>query len=227
MPQNPLQRQVAALRQEVQAIQVRNARKQAQIEAANSMINPDMGPVDGPQDVARNLGNVLPDYLVPGNLGEINKVAWPFWFTNQTPELPAAVPTATQSKGSVTITQEAAFIVTDILRSVFVHDLIAGTYTYVDPNQPGQTGLAPGLSMILVDGQSRRQFMSKPIQFDHLGWARFPSELPTSQMFLPNSIIETQLFNSNPLVNYVPWITFVGVRCRIEDAQRILSLVTG
>jgi hypothetical protein len=224
---NPLVQHVQNLRQEVAKIQAQNARKQAEIAASNSLVNPSIGPVDGPKDVHKNLGNILPDYLVPGNLGDVNKVVWPFWFTNQTPELPAASTSASQSKGTVTITQEAAFIVTDILRSVFVHDLQANTYTYVDPNQPGQVGLAPGLSMILVDGQSRRQFMSKPIQFDHMGFARFPFELPTAQMFLPNSIIETQLFNSNTQVAYVPWITFIGVRCRIEDAQRILSLVTG
>jgi len=100
-------------------------------------------------------------------------------------------------------------------------------YSYVDPNCCGQGILTPGLSMTIIDAQSSRNFMSQPLQLDNVGWAGFPTELPTPLMFLPNSIIETQLFNSNVSNAYVPWITYFGVRCRIEDAQRILSTITG
>jgi hypothetical protein len=217
-----LQVQIAALSAANQVKSAQLAVQQAAVQGQGTM------PVRGPQDVLRNLRNVLPDYLVPGNLGDVNRVVWPFWFTNITPELPAAVGTTqTTSTATVTITQEAAFIITDILKAIFIFDPIAGTYTYVDPSQPGQAGLTPGLTMQLVDAQSSRVFMSKPVELDTIGYSQFPYELPTPIMFLPNSIIQTQFTNTNTSFNYIPWVTFLGVRCRIEDSQRIMGLITG
>lgn len=225
---NPVLRQLQALRSQVGNQQQMNQRLRQAVEQQEISRRQGLVDVNGPQDVFTNLKRALPDYLMPGNLGDVNKVCWPFWFTNQTPILPkASGGTQTQAKASVTITQEAAFIVTAIMKSVFIYDSNAGTYTYVDAGQVGATPLTPGLSMNVIDAQSSRNFMSSPLQLDNIGYAAFPTELPTPLMFLPNSIIETQLFNSNASNNYVPWITFLGVRCRIEDAQQILSLVTG
>lgn len=219
---------LATLQADVQRMSTANAKlantiRQQEIAARQGLKN-----VNGPSDVRDNLKQVLPDYLMPGNIGDVNKICWPFWFTNRTPELPAAAGGQnSQGKATVTITAEAAFIVTAITKAVFIHDEETDTWSYVDAEQSGQEPLTPGLSMALIDAQSSRNFMSKPINFDHIGSASFPSELPTPLLFLPNSIIETQLFNSNETNSYIPWITFLGVRCRIEDAQRILSTITG
>jgi hypothetical protein len=224
---HPLVQKFLNLQMQIAQMQAANSVKKSQLDAREATLRQGTVPVNGPQDVLTNLKNMLPDYLVPGDIGDVNKVIWPFWFTNITPELPAAVGgLQSQATGTVTITQEAAFIMTAVMKSVFIHDTVANTFTYVDPNQPGQDGLTPGLSMTLKDAQSSRVFMSNPIDFDTVGDGIYPLELPTPLMFLPNSVIQTQLFNSSGFA-YVPWITFLGVRCRIEDAQRIMSLITG
>lgn len=228
---NPLLNQLQKLRAQVQSQSDLNQKLAYNVSQREIAHRQGLKNVNGPQDVRDNLKNVLPNYLMPGNIGDVNKVCWPFWFTNKTPELPAALGgNASQSKATVTITQEAAFIITSYTKAVFIHTTPAPgveVYTYVDADQVGQTPLTPGLSMALIDAQSSRNFMSQPLSLDHIGDAKFPTELPTPLMFLPNSVIETQLFNSNPTNAYIPWITYFGVRCRIEDAQRILSTITG
>ena len=225
---HPLIGKLQQLRSQIGAMQAQNTQLENSVRQRSIASRQGLKDVRGPQDVRDNLQSVLPGYMMPGNIGDVNKVCWPFWFTNNTPELPAASGgAASQGKATVTITQEAAFIMTSFTKAVFIHDLIGGTFSYVDADQVGQIPLTPGLSMALIDSQSSRNFMIRPLNLDNVGCAKFPTELPTPLMFLPNSIIETQLFNSNPDVAYVPWITFFGVRCRIEDAQRILSLITG
>ena len=224
----PVLQQLSNLQVQIAAMTAANQVKDAQLKVKEATLRQGTVPVNGPQDVMTNLRNILPDYLVPGNLGDVNRVVWPFWFTNLTPELPkASGGTQSQATASVTITQEASFIITNIMKAIFVHDPIAGTYTYVDPAASAAAGLTPGLSMTLVDAQSSRIFMAKPIQLDTIGYSQFTTELPTPIMFLPNSVIQTQLTNTNTTLNYIPWITFLGVRCRIEDAQRIMGLITG
>lgn len=224
----PVLQQLANVQAQVAALSAANQAKKTTLDMQEASLRQGTVPVRGPQDMLRNLKNILPDYLVPGNLGDVNKVVWPFWFTNITPLMPAATGgTQSQATASVTITQEAAFIITSFTKAVFSYDAITGFQTYVDPSQPAGTGWTPGLTMTLVDAQSSRIFMSKPVQLDTIGYSLYPTELPTPLMFLPNSIIQTQLFNSNATINYVPWITYFGVRCRIEDAQRIMSLITG
>lgn len=226
---NAVLQQLSNLQVQIASMSAANTTKKAQLDQAEASLRQGTVPVRGPQDVKANLRNGLPEWMVPGNLGEINSIIWPFWFTNITPALPAATGgTQSQATASVTITQEAAFIITSFTKAIFTYDPITGFATYLDPsNIPGGAGLSPGLTMTLVDAQSSRVFMSKPIQLDTVGYSVFPNALPTPLMFLPNSIIQTQLFNSSASNNYVPWITYFGVRCRIEDAQRIMSLITG
>ncbi len=226
---HPILQKRDALQLQIAQIQAANAVKEQQLNTRANALRQGTVPVNGPQDVLTNLKNCLPDYLVPGNLGDVNRVIWPFWFTNITPELPAAEDGAqTQVTASVTITQEAAFIVTSYSKAIFEHTTEEGDeiYSYIDPAQAGQDGLTPGLSMTIEDAQSTRVFMSNPIDFDTIGDSQFPQDLPTPLMFLPNSVIKTQLFNTSDKA-YVAFVTFLGVRCRIEDAQRIMSLITG
>lgn len=443
---NPIIQSLQNLRNQVSTMQTQNNQLAYNVSQQEISKRQGLKSNNGPQDVRDNLKSVLPGYMMPGNVGDVNKVCWPFWFTNITPLLPAAAGgMASQAKATVTITQEAAFIMTAIMKTVFIYtttntpepvpppplgvaatyavlgasavtntgasvltgdlgvspsaaitgfppgiftgtehaadanaaaaqlaamaaytqaqatvpltanltgmdlggltlppgtykfntsaqltgtlildgqgnpnsvwifqigstlttasasnvimvnggvpgnvtwavgssatlgttttfagnilalasiSLTAGAtvqgslyaltgavtlisniitrqntsiapgpvlpvYTAVDPNCCGQGILTPGLSMTLIDAQSSRNFMSQPLVLDEIGWSAFPTELPTPLMFLPNSIIETQLFNSNLVNSYIPWITFLGVRCRIEDAQRILSTITG
>lgn len=175
-------------------------------------------------DLFRQTGK-LPLNLKPGNVGEINNVVWPFWFTFSAPELAPN----TSSTGSFTVTQEASFICMAISKSVF-RKTGAGpfTYTYIDPDQEDTAqGDANNLKFQFRDAQSSRVFQSTPMSLDHIGHPQFPTVLQSPIMFLPNATVEAFYSNTDATATYVPFITMFGYRVRIENAQEILSLVTG
>jgi hypothetical protein len=180
-----------------------------------------------PQDINSAKGleqvvdEVIPNGLIPGNVGAINRIIWPFWFTFSAPELPPNV----TSQGFTTITQEAAFVWMAYTKSVFTVN--AGVYTYVDPEQAGANGSTYGLKFSVRDSQSTRVFHNTPLDMDMIGSPQYPSVLPTPMMFLPNSNIEITYANENATTTYVPFITFFGYRIRIDNAQDLLSTVVG
>ena len=139
---HPLYQKALNLQLQVAQMQAANQVKRQQMDVREAALRQGTVPVSGPQDVLTNMRNILPDYLVPGNLGDVNKVIWPFWFTNQTPELPAAKGgVMSQATASVTITQEAAFIVTAYMKSVFRRTTIPGALPST-PNYGVLAGLA-------------------------------------------------------------------------------------
>jgi hypothetical protein len=158
----------------------------------------------------------------PGNIGAINRVIWPFWFTFTAPQLGPNV----SSSGFTTITQEAGFVWMSYTKSVFKRT--AGpVYTYVDPDAVGLTGQSDGLKFSVRDSSSSRQFHNNPLELDMVGHPEYPSVLETPIMFLPNSTIEIAYTNQHASNTYVPFVTLFGYRIRVEDAENIMSLVSG
>jgi hypothetical protein len=196
--------------------------KEANLSQRESQIKQGLQPVYGAQDLEKNLARTFGP-MAPGNLGDINKVIWPFWFTTDTPTTPIAANETFQT--SFSITQEAAFIMMSFTKAVYRADL--GNWQYLDPNDPTDVyGKAPGLVFTLRDGSSSRQFFNSiAIPAGAYGNPRFPSKLPRPIMFLPNQVVEVSFFNNDPVASYVPLLTAFGYRMRIEDAQRFLSLV--
>lgn len=177
--------------------------------------------VEAPRELKQNLDKALPVGLKAGNVGSINRIIWPFWFSFTAPQL---APNVT-SQGFTTITQEAAFVWMAYSKAVFTYS--GGNYTYVDPEQAGASGSTDGLKFSIRDAQSTRNLHNLPVDMDMVGHPQYPSVLPTPMMFLPNSTIEITYTNENPSVTYVPFITLFGYRIRIEDAQNLLSTVVG
>jgi hypothetical protein len=198
-----------------------NAREQVVTEQESKLRNQGMVPNTGPQTMQQNFGKGLPSWLAPGNVGEINKVIWPFWFTFTAPELAPN----TSAVGNFSVTQEAPFIWMAMTKAIFSKEM--GNFTYINPDDISAAGLAPGLQIVMRDAVSSRQFMATPIDTDHVGNPRFPTVLPTPQMFLPRAVVEIQFFNNSSTATYVPWISLFGYRVRLEDANNILSTVTG
>jgi hypothetical protein len=178
-----------------------------------------------PYDLERRMLNAKLGNLMPGNVGDINKVVWPFWFTFNAPELSPS----TSSTASFTVSQEAAFIWMSFSKVVFKRTGVSPNFVYtaIDPDAEDSTGDANGLNIVFRDSQSSRTFQRNPMPLDAFGSPQFPTVLTTPLMFLPNSTVEVQYSNSNTSDVFVPWITFFGYRVRIENAQDILSLVTG
>lgn len=161
----------------------------------------------------------------PGNVGDINSVIWPFWFTFTAPELTAA----TGSNGFITVTQEAAFIFMAMSKVVFKRTGIAAPYQYTAINALLPDEGANSANDVLIsirDAQSTRVFFGQPMSIDQIGCAEEPTILPTPQLMLPNATIEC-VFQNNSVDTYVPFITLFGYRIRLENAADILSTITG
>lgn len=164
--------------------------------------------------------------LMPGNIGDINKVVWPFWFTFSAPELAAG---GTSSNASFTVSQEAAFIWMSFSAAVFLRSGAGPNYVYthIDTSDESAAGNINNLNIVFRDAQSSRVFQRNPMPIEAFGSPQYPTVLRSPVMFLPNATVEVQYTNNDTTNVYVPFITFFGYRVRIQNAENILSLVTG
>lgn len=179
-----------------------------------------------PQALQARLQQALPERLLPGNVGDINNVFWPFFFTFTTSELPPN----SGFNASVTITQEAAFILLKMTKVVFRRSGAMAPFVYTAINALDSSEAisnANDLNITIRDAQSTRVFFGLPTGIDEIGCAEFPTKLPVSQLFLPNSTIECIYQNTNAVDTFVPFITLFGYRLRLDNAAAILSTVTG
>jgi hypothetical protein len=169
--------------------------------------------------------------LMGGNLNDVNKIIWPFFFTSSelTEEALIIAPNVTQS-AYINITQEAGFVVTEIIKSVFKYTDLGGgkvNLEFIDPKDSSNAGIASGLDFSLIDSSSSRTFHYKPMSVDHVGDARNAWNLDTPIYFANNSNIEVKFSNNNSVDTFVPFFVFKGYRIRVEDSREILSQVVG
>lgn len=216
--------QLQKLAEQVKNIsQIVDAKERA-IQQRESLLRQSQLPNYSAQNLEFNLRNDLGPLLTPGNIGDVNSVIWPFYFTTDRPDTPLAANETFQTGFSVT--QEAAFIFMSFTKSVY---LVEGededaSYTYLNPAfQPS----APGLVFTLRDGSSSRQLFNRPINIDNYGNPRFATKLPRPVMLLPNQVMQVAFTNQHPTNVYLPFITAFGYRIRIDEAQKLLSLVYG
>lgn len=219
-----LKQQKLAMDQRIKNAEAALKVKNDQVAAQESRARGNLIQNQGPQDLQINMKNSLPSQLVPGNLGDINQVYWPFWFTSTAPKL---IPNAA-GQGSITITYEAAFSWVSYTKAIFKEIVgFPGTYEYVDCNQVGALDKANGLTFLIRDAQSSRQFHDKQQNLNQVGNWFNPTILPSPCMFLPSSTVEIIFQNMDPAATYVPFITFFGYRVRVQDGQNLLSTVVG
>lgn len=192
--------------------------KEKQIKQQESLIAQGQMPSNAPQNLQYNLQHSLGPLMAPGNVGDLNSVIWPYYFTTETPDSSLA-PNQTFQTG-FSVTQEAAFIMMSFTKTVYLDT--AGQWGYLDENLNPS---APGLQFTFRDGSSSRQLFNTPINMDLYGNPRFPSKFSRPIMLLPNQVMQIQFINTHPTNSYVPFITAFGYRIRIEEAQKFLSLV--
>lgn len=179
---------------------------------------------DGAKTLQYNLEKGLDNALMPGNVGDINRVIWPFWFTSEKVTLGPNQ----SANANVTVTQEAAFVLMSYTKAIFKEENGgAGQYQYIDPEQPNAGGKANGLTFTIRDSQSSRSFMNKGFDVNQAGYWKKPTALITPVLFLPNSNIEIIWQNNNQNDTYRPFITMFGYRLRIDHAKDILSTIQG
>lgn len=163
----------------------------------------------------------------PGNIGDINSAIWPFWFQFNSGDI---VPGQSLVR-SFSVTQEAGFLIRQISHSTFRK--VAGVYSYIDPFYFDESSNSPnGLRFSLEDASSSRNF-NGPQQKDisMLGNANFPWIYPSTVFMLPNQTMLLNLSNTTNVVGtnetYSTFVTVMGYRIRIAEAQNILSTVSG
>jgi hypothetical protein len=167
----------------------------------------------------QQMSDSLPDYMMPGNIGQINQVTWTFYF-NLTFDFganPIWGPGLTQTQ-SFQVDQEACFLMMGITRSSSAY------------NTAGE--LAP-LQLEMKDRQSSRVFDNSPIPIQAYGTMSNLTVLPTPFLLMPNAFFDVTLTSMQTQTQGTISATsqqhfsFFGYRMRVQDAQAVLSTIFG
>lgn len=164
-----------------------------------------------------NLKSCLPKELVPSNVGELEEIVWPY-------EYPMSIDFQNGADSVISankiyplteqVGQESCFILTGISRAF---------------SSQGISGNGIPLKYLIKDMQSTRQIMDKPLCLAHIAHSGKVTKLPTPYLFMPNARITVELssmLDSDITLTGVSTYTEIilhGVRCRIEDASRIIE----
>lgn len=190
------------------------------LNARMMMLNsPESFPANNVKALKNSLLGNLPSHMVPGNVGGINEVTWPFLFQiNLDIGDDPIVVDSRFTRGSFQVDQEAAFLMMSISRS---HNT----------NAAGQSATinAP-LQVEIIDRQSSRRFNNAPMPLQMIGQNSCPSIMPTPMYVQPNAFIDF-------VVNGIPstdqeftgsgsfQLSFFGYRIRTDDAGKVLSTI--
>lgn len=176
-------------------------------------------PANNVAQLRNSLNQSLPQYMVPGNVGGINEICWPFYFQanidlGQDPTVAANEFT----RGFFQVDQEAGFILQSI-----------GISHTTDAAGLSGTVNAP-LQVEFIDRQSSRRFNSLPTPIQMIGYNSNPSILPTPMYVQPNAFIDivvngiptvAQTFQGSGLMQF----SFFGLRMRTENQGAVLSTI--
>lgn len=163
--------------------------------------------------------------LIPKNVGGLNHVAWPFWYTvdfdlSQTNDWPNLTSNTRQTR-SFQVSQEAAFLMMGIIRHA------------EDYNDAGDLG---PLTIEFRDRQSSRFFNDAPIPIQMFGQKGYYSYIAVPMILLPNAFFELSMGTllADGVSQNVPGgstgvhtFTVSGYRIRVEDAHKVLSSIFG
>lgn len=190
-------------------------------QMGNYMPSPTSG--QGAQSLTQKFDTGILAGFKPGNIGEINNVLWPFYYQFAAEDM---IP-GSANTFSFSVTQEAAFIMRQISHSTFRK--VDDAYEYIDPFFYDESANSPnGLYFTLEDAQSSRVFNGRqPKDVSLLGNANFPSIYPSTVFMLPNQTMLLNLFNTSATETFRSFVTVMGYRVRVADAQNILSTISG
>lgn len=200
-----------------------NLRKREQDLKSRARALPNEMRAGGPQgtveELAALLRKTLPYYLYPGNVGQLEKVAWPFYYTyNFDFGTDPTYTVESQRQQRIEISQEAAFIA------------MAVSVDYGD-NSPASFR-AP-VTLRMVDTQSSRQLNDRNVPIQTFGRYSNPTVMNTGFLVMPNSSLTLNLETNVPEGFQVPTVgdgsfqvVVSGVRVRVDAFRNVLSTVT-
>lgn len=180
-------------------------------------------PVNNVKNLKNSLLGALPNFMVPGNVGAINEVTWPFLFqANLDFGTDPSLADNVFARSFYQVDQEAAFLIMGISRA---HSS--------DANNASATADAP-IQIELIDRQSSRRFNNAPIPLQMIGNNSLPSILPVAFYMNPNAALDIVASGIPPAANPVDFtgsgefqLSFFGYRIRTEDAGAVLSTIFG
>jgi hypothetical protein len=221
-----LQIQVEQLQAQARKLQDYVAQKQMILNAKEEQLRRGLLSPDAVQNLDRKMKSSLPSWLSPGNVGDLNQVIWPFMFVSE--NLSPIAPEQTL-RTQFSNTQEASFICTHFTKAVFTYDAITNEELYINPDDQStpSSGVATDLQFSIRDGLSSREFFNSAANLDEYGHPRFPTRLPAPQFIIPRGTYEITFSNNNPTLYFVPVITFFGYKMRVENADALLSTISG
>lgn len=171
------------------------------------------------RDLKKTLDSSLGYFFRPSNVGGINEVSWPFWFQasvdfGQDPTISRFTPQRTFFQ----VDQEACLLLMGI--SVMYS---------TDINQVSALQRAP-ISVLVQDRQSSRFFMNNHMPVQVIGDNSNPSVLPCPMFMYPSGFVDIEVrgINETPQTfvgSGQMQFSFFGLRCRVENAQNVLSTI--
>jgi hypothetical protein len=169
------------------------------------------------QSLHNHLKKLLPEHMVPGNVGGLNRVQWPFFhvFDFDFGDDPTLQKPNSEILASFQVTQEAALL------------LMALSWS---PYSNTASGLKGPYNVEIRDRQSSRQFNEAPIPLQMFGRRSQPTILPTPMLIMPNAFLDAtmRVWNTTPLTTVGSGkhqISVFGYRIRPKDAGKIMSLL--
>lgn len=162
----------------------------------------------------------LPLDMQPGNVGNLRKVTWNYWF-NLNIEVGSDPTWSNTSKytGQFQVDADAAFLLLWIARK-----------SYSD----GTAGENAPIQLVLKDTQSSRQFMEPnyPLPLQSIGTKSRPTILPTPFLLLPAAVLQAEITSWVPAPQATVGdgniqLTFFGYRIRMDNPEKIFSTVYG
>lgn len=222
---NAIQMEIQRLTEMKRSLRNREKSQKAREMYLNGRLSGRMGswneqvPSNNVQQLRSTLNNILPQYMVPGNVGGINQVCWPFYFqANMDLGDDPSVASNIFTRAFFQVDQEAGLI----LQSIGVSHSTNAVGLSATANAP--------LQVEIIDRQSSRRFNNAPMPIQMLGDNSLPSVLPTPMYVQPNAFIDVvvsgipevaQDFEGSGLIQF----SFFGLRIRTEDQGAILSTI--
>lgn len=170
------------------------------------------------ENLFEELKRKLPQYMLPGNVGALEKVTWPFWYQIEVDfgTNPTYGPNS-KLTGSFQVSQEAAFMIGAISRK---------TFSYSESGE-----LAP-LQVEFRDRQSSRVLNDAPVTLQTIGKKSRPTILPTPFLLMPAAYFEAQFTSWLPADQVTVGsgkiqLSFFGYRVRAEDFAQVYSTIYG
>lgn len=156
-------------------------------------------------------------------LFEINNMLYPFQY--QTKSGLEVLPNNSRIS-KISVTAEAAFIITEIQTVVFDSTDGGNPPVYMNPEDFTAAGEIKNLKVDITDLSSERTMMEDPISINNLGNYHNPVMLDDPFYLDPNQSLEVRFSNQSAVKKYFATVLFKGYRLRVQDAQNYIQKVT-